>query len=117
MIEAYVLIQTHAGTAAHVAAAISAIPGVLRAEAVAGPYDVIAQAESPAIDDLGRLVAARIQQVEDIYGTLTCPVVELRLAAVQEARSLSTLISMGAKSMPRISGSNVETMPAGQLPA
>lgn len=77
MIEAYVLIQTQVGTAAHVAGEISAIPGVLRAKAVTGPYDVIAQAESPTIDDLGRLVVARIQQVEGIYRTLTCPVVEL----------------------------------------
>jgi DNA-binding Lrp family transcriptional regulator len=77
MIEAYVLVQTHVGTAAHVAGAVSAIPGVLRAEAVTGPYDVIARAESPTMDDLGSLVVARIQRVEGIYRTLTCPVVEL----------------------------------------
>jgi hypothetical protein len=46
MIEAYVLIQSQVGTAAHVAGAISAIPGVLRAKAVTGPYDVIVQAWS-----------------------------------------------------------------------
>jgi DNA-binding Lrp family transcriptional regulator len=77
MIEAYVLIQTQVGTAADVAGAISAIPGVLRVRAVTGPYDVIVRAESPTIDDLGRLVVARIQQVEGIYRTLTCAVVEL----------------------------------------
>ncbi|WP_405737403.1 Lrp/AsnC ligand binding domain-containing protein [Streptomyces sp. NBC_01537] len=77
MIEAYVLVQTQVGTAAHVAGAVSATPGVLRAKAVTGPYDVIVQAESPTIDDLGRLVVARIQRVEGVYRTLTCPVVEL----------------------------------------
>ncbi|AVZ74287.1 AsnC family transcriptional regulator [Streptomyces lunaelactis] len=77
MIEAYILIQTRAGTARDVAAEVSAVPGVLRAKAVAGPYDVIAQAEGKTVDDLGRLVIARIQQVEGISRTLTCPVVEL----------------------------------------
>ncbi|WP_406263383.1 Lrp/AsnC ligand binding domain-containing protein [Streptomyces sp. NBC_00191] len=77
MVEAYILIQTRAGTARDVAAAVSAIPGVLRAKAVAGPYDVIAQAQGETVDDLGRLVIARIQQVEGISRTLTCPVVEL----------------------------------------
>lgn len=77
MIEAYILIQTRSGTAGDVAAAVSAVPGVLRAKAVTGPYDVIAQAEGETVDDLGRLVIARIQQVEGITRTLTCPVVEL----------------------------------------
>lgn len=57
--------------------AISAIPGVLRVNAVTGPYDVIVRAEAGAADDLGRLVVARIQQVEGVFRTLTCPVVEL----------------------------------------
>lgn len=77
MVEAYILIQTRAGTARDVAAAVSAIPGVLRAKAVVSPYDVIAQAQGETVDDLGRLVIARIQQVEGISRTLTCPVVEL----------------------------------------
>jgi DNA-binding Lrp family transcriptional regulator len=50
---------------------------VLRVNAVTGPYDVIVRAEAGASDDLGRLVVARIQQVEGVFRTLTCPVVEL----------------------------------------
>jgi DNA-binding Lrp family transcriptional regulator len=77
MIEAYILIQTVAGRAPAVTEAISAIPGVVRAKSVTGPYDVIVRAEGPTVDDLGRLVVAQIQRVEGIYRTLTCPVVEL----------------------------------------
>lgn len=50
---------------------------MLQVNAVTGPYDVIVRAEAGAADDLGRLVVARIQQVEGIFRTLTCPVVEL----------------------------------------
>ena len=43
----------------------------------AGPYDVIVRAEADSVDDLGRLVVARIQAIEGITRTLTCPVVHL----------------------------------------
>ena len=48
-----------------------------QAEAVAGPFDVIARAEARNIDELGRLVVARVQTVDGITRTLTCPVVHL----------------------------------------
>ncbi|HVM12584.1 MAG TPA: Lrp/AsnC ligand binding domain-containing protein, partial [Actinomycetota bacterium] len=53
------------------------IPGVTSAEDVTGPYDVIVRAEAANVDDLGKLVVARIQGVEGITRTLTCPVVHL----------------------------------------
>ncbi|MFJ2781767.1 MULTISPECIES: Lrp/AsnC family transcriptional regulator [unclassified Kitasatospora] len=77
MVQAYILIQTEVGKATPVAAAISEIPGVIQAEDVTGPYDVIVRAESETVDDLGRLVVAKIQKVEGITRTLTCPVVHL----------------------------------------
>ena len=76
-VQAYVLIQTEVGKAAKVAQAVSAIPGVTSAEDVTGPYDVIVQAEAATVDDLGKLVVAKIQAVEGITRTLTCPVVHL----------------------------------------
>jgi DNA-binding Lrp family transcriptional regulator len=45
---------------------------------VAGPYDVIVHAEARDIDELGKLVVARVQAVDGITRTLTCPVVHLR---------------------------------------
>ncbi|MFJ8436628.1 Lrp/AsnC family transcriptional regulator [Kitasatospora sp. NPDC094019] len=77
MVQAYILIQTEVGKASAVAVTIAGIPGVLQAEDVTGPYDVIVRAEADTVDDLGRLVVAKVQQVEGITRTLTCPVVHL----------------------------------------
>ena len=77
MVQAYILIQTEVGKAANVAAAIAEIPGVTMAEDVTGPYDVIVRAEASDVDDLGRLVVARVQMVDGITRTLTCPVVRI----------------------------------------
>ena len=77
MVQAYILIQTEVGKAANVAAAIAEIPGVTMAEDVTGPYDVIVRAEASDVDDLGRLVVARVQLVDGITRTLTCPVVRI----------------------------------------
>ncbi|RKT15758.1 AsnC family transcriptional regulator [Streptomyces sp. 1114.5] len=77
MVQAYILIQTEVGKATAVARTIAGIPGVLTAEDVTGPYDVIVKAEAETMDDLGRLVVAEVQKVEGITRTLTCPVVHL----------------------------------------
>jgi DNA-binding Lrp family transcriptional regulator len=77
VVTAYILIQTEVGKAAKVANDIVDIPGVLQAQAVAGPYDVIVRAEARNIDELGQLVVARVQAVDGITRTLTCPVVHL----------------------------------------
>ena len=77
MVTAYILIQTEVGKAANVAEEIVKIEGVQQAEDVTGPYDVIVRAEARNIDELGKLVVARVQAVEGITRTLTCPVVRL----------------------------------------
>ena len=77
MVVAYILIQTEVGKAAQVAERIVEIEGVQQAEDVTGPYDVIVRAEARTIDELGKLVVARVQAVDGITRTLTCPVVHL----------------------------------------
>jgi DNA-binding Lrp family transcriptional regulator len=77
VVQAYILIQTEVGKAAAVASSIAEIPGVTQAEDVTGPYDVIVRAEATNVDELGKLVVARIQAVAGITRTLTCPVVHL----------------------------------------
>lgn len=77
MVQAYILIQTEVGKAAQVAKEVAGIAGVTSAEDVTGPYDVIVRAEANNVDDLGKLVVAKIQAVEGITRTLTCPVVHL----------------------------------------
>lgn len=76
-VKAYILVQTNVGKAAEVARTISDITGVLRAEDVTGPYDVIVTAEAPSVDDLGKLVVARVQNVPGITRTVTCSVVHI----------------------------------------
>ena len=76
-VSAFVLIQTEVGKAAQVAEEVAKIDGVVSAEDVTGPYDVIVRAESDTMDDLGRLVVSRVQLIDGITRTLTCPVVHL----------------------------------------
>ena len=76
-VTAYVLIQTEVGKAVNVAEQARKITGVLSADDVTGPYDVIARVEAESVDELGKLVIAKIQDVEGITRTLTCTVVHV----------------------------------------
>lgn len=77
MVSAYILILTEVGQAARVAEEIAGIPGVEAAEDVTGPYDVIVRAQANTMDELGRMVVAKIQAIDGIDRTLTCPVVHI----------------------------------------
>ena len=76
-VRAYILIQAEVGRAAQVAGQVRDIDGVTAADDVTGPYDVIAQSEAANVDELGKMVVSRIQLIEGITRTLTCPVVNL----------------------------------------
>jgi len=75
MLSAYVLILTEVGKVAHVAQALSDLEGVQVAEDITGPYDIIARVQASSLDQLGRLVASRIQAVDGVTRTLTCTVI------------------------------------------
>ncbi|MPZ60111.1 MAG: Lrp/AsnC family transcriptional regulator [Propionibacteriales bacterium] len=77
MVQAYILIQTEVGKAAEVAHSVADVKGVTLAEDVTGPYDVIVRAEARNVDELGKLVVARVQTLPGITRTLTCPVVHI----------------------------------------
>jgi DNA-binding Lrp family transcriptional regulator len=77
VVQAYILIQTEVGKSSAVAEVISKIDGVIQAEDVTGPYDVIVRAQADTVDELGRMVVAKVQQAEGITRTLTCPVVHI----------------------------------------
>jgi DNA-binding Lrp family transcriptional regulator len=77
VVQAYILIQTDVGKAAEVARAIAQVKGVTLAEDVTGPYDVIVRAEARNVDELGKLVVSKVQNLEGITRTLTCPVVHI----------------------------------------
>ena len=77
MVQAYILVQTEVGKARDVATAIAEVPGVVRVDAVTGPYDVVVLTESENVDELGRMIVSRVQLVPGITRTLTCSVVNL----------------------------------------
>lgn len=77
VVQAYILIQTEVGKAADVATNIAKLKGVTLAEDVTGPYDVIVRAEARNVDELGKLVVAKVQMIDGITRTLTCPVVHI----------------------------------------
>ena len=56
---------------------IADVKGVTAAEDVTGPYDVIVRAEARNVDELGKLVVAKVQAIDGITRTLTCPVVHI----------------------------------------
>jgi DNA-binding Lrp family transcriptional regulator len=76
-VSAYILIQTEVGKASAVVEAVRGLTGVVQADDVTGPYDVILRAEASSIDELGRMVVSEVQRVGGITRTLTCPVVNL----------------------------------------
>jgi DNA-binding Lrp family transcriptional regulator len=73
--QVYILIQTENGRAAEVARNISTVAGVVQAQDVTGPYDVIVRAELHDTDQLGQSFVSRVQAVPGITRTLTCPVI------------------------------------------
>lgn len=76
-VHAYILIQTDVGHAVDVTHALTAIPGVVSADDVNGPYDIIAKAEARSVDVLSHDVVAKVQALKGITHALACPVVRL----------------------------------------
>ncbi|MGH7721553.1 MAG: Lrp/AsnC ligand binding domain-containing protein [Candidatus Dormibacteria bacterium] len=72
MVRAYVLITATAGKALEVVERIRSAPGVLRADAITGEYDVIAEVEAVDIAGIGRLVVEQVQAGNGVLKTITC---------------------------------------------
>ncbi|AWT53349.1 Lrp/AsnC ligand binding domain-containing protein [Mycolicibacterium smegmatis] len=74
MVEAYVLIQTEVGRAEVVAKQLASLAGVVSAEYVTGPYDVVLLVSADTLEALRADVVPSVQQVAGITRTLTCPI-------------------------------------------
>jgi hypothetical protein len=74
VVEAFMLIQTEVGRAEVVAKQLAGLAGVLSAEYVTGPYDVVARIGAASPDELKATVVPSVQKVAGITRTLTCPV-------------------------------------------
>ncbi|MGE5226458.1 MAG: Lrp/AsnC ligand binding domain-containing protein [Planctomycetaceae bacterium] len=77
MVDAYILLQTEVGKATPVTGKVRGIAGVTDAQHVTGPYDVVVRAQAETLDELAQLVSARIQAIDSVTRTLTCPIVHL----------------------------------------
>ena len=77
MARAYVLATANPGEVQETLEHILKVEGVLSAETVIGPYDLIALVQAADFDQLGRLVVGKIQEIGGITSTLTCPIVKL----------------------------------------
>jgi DNA-binding Lrp family transcriptional regulator len=74
--QAYILLQTEVGRAARVAREVALIPGVVSAQDVTGPYDVIARVEAPSAAELASGLISRLKTLSGVTRTITCPIVE-----------------------------------------
>lgn len=71
------LIQTEVGRAQVVAKQIAGLPGVLSAEYVTGPYDVVVRVGSDSVAQLKANILSSVQGIDGITRTLTCPIVHI----------------------------------------
>jgi DNA-binding Lrp family transcriptional regulator len=76
LVSAYILIQTEVGKATFVTQQVHGITGVVSVDGVTGPYDVIARAEAKDLDELAKNIVLKLQEVEGVTRTLTCPVLQ-----------------------------------------
>jgi DNA-binding Lrp family transcriptional regulator len=70
------LIQTEVGRAEVVAKQLAGLSGVLSAEYVTGPYDVVVRIGASSLGELQAGVVPSVQQVAGITRTLTCPIAD-----------------------------------------
>ncbi|SEK48267.1 Lrp/AsnC family transcriptional regulator [Haloferax larsenii] len=72
MVEAYVTIQTGAGTARDVVEQLRTLDNVVKASIVAGEFDIVVEVEADSERDLLGLISDDIQQFEGVGRTSTC---------------------------------------------
>jgi DNA-binding Lrp family transcriptional regulator len=72
MTKAYILIETGVGQSVNVVNALISKHGVLSADRVAGPYDVIAVIEAEGLKSVGDFVTEHVHTIGGIIRTVTC---------------------------------------------
>lgn len=77
MVNAYSLISAEPGKTGEVFKAVKKIEGVKSAEAVAGPYDIVARIEVDSLEKLTKSIFGDIRSIPGVTNTTTLIVVEL----------------------------------------
>ncbi len=75
--KAYILINTKIGKTKEIAEKIQEMDEVKRLDIIMGPYDIIAEVETESHESLAHVVMQRLQALDAIMHTMTCPVVPL----------------------------------------
>ncbi len=76
MIEAYVLMKSEPGLQGDIYTKVSKLKGVKSVSTVIGPYDLIILVESESLNNLGKMVISKIQNLKGIRDTTSCVVIE-----------------------------------------
>lgn len=71
-IKAFVLIETAVGKTKEVLANLQKIEGIKSADAVTGPYDIIAVVEQYDLNAVGKLVTTKIHPISGVDRTISC---------------------------------------------
>jgi DNA-binding Lrp family transcriptional regulator len=74
VVDAFILVQVQLGRAASVLEGLRSLEGVIDAELVTGPYDVIALVRVPNLHDLG-VFAELLNRLDGVLRALASPVV------------------------------------------
>jgi len=70
--KAFVLIDTAAGQTRAVLAILRELKGVQSANAVTGPYDIIAVVKKETLSNIGDLVTSEVHPLDGVTRTVTC---------------------------------------------
>ncbi len=76
-IKAYVLITARAPQMKETLEKLRASKTLRSAEAITGPFDIIATLEAEDVHAMGKLVAQEILAIEGVQRTVTCLVIDL----------------------------------------
>jgi DNA-binding Lrp family transcriptional regulator len=74
--KAYVFINTSAEKTGLVVQELRKMPGVMTADLVTGPYDVVAVVQGGDANAVGKLILNEIRGLNGISSTLTCLAIE-----------------------------------------
>lgn len=69
---AYILIETAVGKTGEVTEQLRALNGMTAVDAVTGPFDIIAVAETETLNAIGDLISVGMHRIPGIVKTITC---------------------------------------------
>ena len=76
-VKAYILIETAVGKTKDVVNALRGLEGIKAADAVTGPYDVVAVVEMADLTGVGDLVTKKVHTAAGVARTMTCLVIQI----------------------------------------